>query len=294
MLRFNSIEIPVSYVEQFSANVLMLAEQRMSRLRHTVQVEPVTGESFAIERLGGIDAPNVVTTLHGDTPLNNTPHSRRWGFMADYDVADLIDRQSRVRMLIDVDSRYTMRHAGTMGRGIDDAIIAALGGTAATGKSGTGTQALPSAQKIAHGSTGLTIAKLIQAKEKLDAAEVDEFIPRYAVVGSKEVRQLLEDDKITSNDYNTVKALVQGQVNEFMGFNFIRSERLPVGVIAANIRQCYFYAQTAVTLGIAMEPNSVASVRPDKRMASQIYTSGTWGAVRGEDVQVVEVAADET
>lgn len=291
MLRFNSIDVPVSYVEQFSANVLMLAEQKMSRLRSTVQIEPVTGESFAIERLGGIDGPNVITTLHGDTPLNNTPHSRRWGFMADYDVADLIDKQSRVRLLIELDSKYTMRHAGTMGRGIDDAIIAALGGSAAEGKTGTSSVALPAAQKIAHGSTGLTIEKLIQAKEKLDAAEVDEFIPRFAVVGSKEIRQLLEDDKITSADFNTVKALVQGNINDFMGFKFIRSERLPV---ASSIRLCYFYAQTAVTLGIAMEPNSVASVRPDKRNSSQIYTSGTWGAVRGEDVQVVEVAADES
>lgn len=293
MLRFNSVTIPTSYVEQFSANVLMLAEQRMSRLRQTVQIEPVTGESFAIERLGGIDAPNTIATLHGDTPLNNTPHTRRWGFIADYDVADLIDKQSRVRLLIDVDSKYTMRHAGTMGRGVDDSVITALGGSAAEGKSGTTITALPAAQKIAHGSVGLTISKLIQAKEKLDAAEVDEFITRYMVVGSRQVRDLLEDDKITSADFNTVKALVAGQVDQFMGFTFVRSERLPVGVIAASIRQCYAYAQTALTLGIAQEPTSVASVRPDKRMASQIYTYGTWGAVRTEDVQVVEVAASE-
>ena len=132
-----SISIPESYVEQFSANVHMLAEQKMSRLRQAVRVEPVTGESAAFERIGGIDAPNKITTLHGDTPLNNTPHTRRWAFMADYDVADLIDRQSRVKLLIDPDSVYTRRHAGTMGRGIDDSIIAALGGSAATGHTGT-------------------------------------------------------------------------------------------------------------------------------------------------------------
>ena len=293
MLRFNSVTIPESYVEQFSANVLLLAEQRMSRLRSTVMIEPVVGESFAIERLGGIDAPNTVTTLHGDTPLNNTPNSRRWGFMADFDLADLIDKQSRVRMLIDVDSKYTMRHAGSMGRGIDDSIIDALGGNAAEGKSGTTIVALPTAQKIVHGSVGLTIAKLIQAKEKLDAAEVDEFIPRTFACGSRQIRDLMEDDKITSADFNTVKALVEGKVDTFMGFNFVRTERLDVGIVAASIRQCYAYANTAVTLGIAQEPQSIASVRPDKRMSSQIYTFGTWGAVRGEDVQVVEVQASE-
>lgn len=289
-----SIQIPDSYVEQFSAQVHLLAEQRMSRLRNTVRLEPVTGESAAFERVGGIDAPNEIAELHGDTPLNNTPHSRRWAFMKDYDVADLIDKQSRVRLLIDPDSVYTMRHAGTMGRGVDDSIISALGGSAAEGKSGTSTQALPDAQKIAHGSTGLTIAKLIQTKEKLDAAEVDEFIPRFFVCGSRQMRDLLEDDKVTSRDFNTVQALVRGEIDTFLGFRFIRSERLVVGTIAANIRECYGYAQTGVVLGVADEPQSVAAPRPDKRMAQQIYTWGTWGGVRMEDVQVVQVACDES
>lgn len=288
-----SITIDQSIVEQFSGNVHMLAEQRMSRTRATVITEPVTGESFAIERIGGIDAPNQITNRHGDTPLNNTPHSRRWGFIADYDVADLIDKQDRVKLLIDPDSKYTLRHAGTMGRGVDDAVISALGGNAAQGKSGTTTVALPSGQKIAHGSTGMTIAKLIQAKELLDAAEVDEFIPRFFLAGSRQIRDLLEDDKITSSDFNTVKALVAGTISEFMGFTFVRSERLVVGTIAASIRECYAYAQQAVTLGIAQEPTSVASTRPDKRNAAQIYTYGSWGAVRVEDEMVVQVACSE-
>lgn len=287
-----SITIDQSIVEQFSANVHMLAEQRMSRLRSTVNIESVTGESFARERIGGIDAPNQVTTRHGDTPLNNTPHSRRWGFITDYDVADLIDRQDRVKLLISPDSMYTMRHAGTMGRGVDDAIISALGGSAVQGKSsGSSSVALPSAQKIAHGSTGMTIAKLIEAKEILDAAEVDEFLPRFAVMGSRQIRDLLEDDKVSSADYNTVKALVRGEIDEYMGFTFVRSERLSV---ASSIRKCYVYAMPAITLGIAQEPTSVASPRPDKRMAQQIYTYGSWGAVRLEDEMVVEISADES
>ncbi len=286
-----SIEIPVSYVEQFSANVHLLAEQKMSRLRNSVRQDPVTGESAAIERVGGIDKANVIASLHGDTPLNNTPHSRRWLFMQDFDVADLIDKQSRVKLLIDPDSVYTRRHAGTMGRTMDDTIIAALEGNAAEGKTGTTLVALPAAQKIASGGTGMTIAKLIQAKEKLDAAEVDEFIPRFAVISSRGLRDLLEDDKITSNDFNTVKALVRGEIDTFLGFTFLRSERLTK---TGNDRQNFCYAMDGVTLGIGANPQSIASPRPDKRMSQQIYTYGSWGAVRVEDVMVVQVDSDET
>lgn len=288
-----SITIPVAFVDQFSANVHMLAEQRMSRLRSTVMVQSVTGDSWAVERLGGIDTPNAVTTRHGDTPLNSTPHTRRWGFVADYDVADLIDKQDRVKLLIDPDSKYTIRHAGTMGRAVDDAIITALGASVVEGHTGT---ASPTAfdtanQEIASGSTGMTVSKLIQAKEKLDAAEVDEFYTRYFILGSRQLRELLEDDKIASQDYNTVKALVRGEIDQYLGFTFIRTERLPV---ASSIRSCYAYVQPAIDLRFAQEPNSIASDRPDKRHAKQIYTYGSWGALRTEDVMVVRVLSDES
>ena len=51
---------------------------------------------------------------------------------------------------------------------MDDEIISALIGSANTGKTGSTSVALPAAQKIAHGSAGLTIAKLVEAKQKLD------------------------------------------------------------------------------------------------------------------------------
>lgn len=285
-----SFSIPQSYVEQFSSFVQMLSEQRMSRLRRTVRMDTVVGESAAIERMGGIDKPNQVTELHGDTPLNSTPHSRRWLFIASYDVADLIDNTSQVRLLIDPQGRYVMRHAGTMGRGIDDTLIEALGGTAIEGKNKGTPVALPAAQKIASGTTGMTIQKLNEAKERLDAAEVDEFWERYIVLTSRQLRELLEDDKVTSNDFNTVKALVRGELDEFLGFTFVRSERL---LKPAADRLCYAYAQPGVTLGIAAEPQSAVDPRPDKRRSMQVYTWGSWGAVRVEDEMVVEIACTE-
>lgn len=286
-----SIEIPVSYVNQFSSRVHNLAEQRYSRLRPTVTMEPFeAGESFTVERVGNTDKPNPISNLHGDTPLDNTPHSRRWGYLKGFDTADLIDKQSRVRLLIEPDSVYVQKHSGKMGRGMDDEIISALGGTAAEGKNGTTLVALPSAQKIAHGSVGLTVAKLMEAKRRLDAAEVDDFATRFMVATSTQIMNLLEDDKVASNDFNTVKALVRGEVDEYLGFKFIRSERL---LKVSTSRFCYAYTQDAVRFCVAVEPNSIASDRPDKRHSKQIYTYGEWGAVRAEDVRVVEIECTE-
>lgn len=286
-----SVDIPVAYVTQFSTNVHLLAEQQYSRLIGTVQREDVTGESWTVEITGGIDAPNEINERHGDTPLNNTPQTRRWGFIRDYDVADLIDKQDRVKMLIQLDSIYTRRHAGTMGRGMDDAIISALYATAVTGHTGSGTSAFPtSTQQLTSGSTGLTIDKLNRAKEILDSNEVDEMYPRFFILGARQLRELLEDDKITSSDFNTVKALVQGQIDEFLGFKFIRTQRL--GLVSTE-RNCFAYAQPAIRFGMGMAPNTVASPRPDKRYSQQIYTTGSWGALRTEDAMVVSVLCSE-
>lgn len=286
-----SFDIPVSFVQQFSANVHLLAEQRYSRLRATVMTEQVTGESWAIETMGGIDAANQVTTRHGDTPLNSTPQARRWGYIKDYDVADLIDKPDKAKLLIDPTSYYTMRHAGTMGRSIDDACIAAIGGVASTGHTGTGTASLSGSQLIADGSTGLTIDKIMQAKQVLDHNEVDEFYQRYAWVTSRQVRDLLNDDKVTSADFNSIQALVQGKIDTWLGFKFVRTERL---ILASSVRNCYFFAQPGVRLGLQREPSSEVNVRPDKRNSMQVYTSGGWGAVRVEDAMVVQVGANES
>jgi hypothetical protein len=286
-----SVTIPAHFVKQFGTNVHLLAEQRFSRLRDTVTVRDVTGESFTEERIGTTkDTANVVTNRHGDTPLNNTPHTRRWGFVADYDVADLIDKQDRVKMLVDIDSAYTLRHAGVMGRSIDTTIIAALEGSVIEGQTGGTTTTFPAAQQIASGSVGLTIGKLIEAKKKLDAAEVEDFMERFFICSAEQIADLLEDDKVTSKDFNTVQALVRGDIDTFLGFKFRRTERL---TSSGGARLCYAYARPGVVFGAQVSPTTIASDRPDKRHAKQIYTYGSWGALRREDAMVVQVACTE-
>ena len=88
--------------------------------------------------------------------------------MADYEWADLIDQQDRVRTLIDPTSSYALAAAYALGRSMDDEIIASVSGNAFGGETGSTTIALPAGQKITEsGTAGLTIAKLRSAKELL-------------------------------------------------------------------------------------------------------------------------------
>ena len=113
-----------------------------SRLRAAVDVETVTGKNAYFDQVG-VTAAVERTSSHADTPQIDTPHSRRRVSLADYEWADLIDDQDKVRMLIDPTSSYAKAAAAAMGRAMDDVIITALGGTAYTGETGSTSTALP-------------------------------------------------------------------------------------------------------------------------------------------------------
>jgi len=122
-----SVQITTAFVEQYKSNVFHLAQQKGSRLRDAVRTETVVGKAHFFERIGSTAALKR-TSRHSDTPRVDTPHSRRKVTMDDYDWADLIDNEDKVRMLISPSSEYAQAGAWAMGRAMDDAIIDAASG----------------------------------------------------------------------------------------------------------------------------------------------------------------------
>ncbi len=225
----------------------------------------------------------------------DTPHDRRRLSLADYEYADLVDDQDKVRMLIDPTSSYARAAAAAMGRAMDDVIITAATGTANTGETGSGSATLDSTNNSvgsASSNDGLTLAKLREAKRKMDLNDVDPSIPRYIAVGPKQIEDLLGDTTVTSSDFNTVKALVQGELDTFMGFRFIMSNRLTVD--ANDIRKCFAWAEDGLTLGVGKDISARIDERADKGYATQVYYCMSIGAVRMEEDKVVQIFCDET
>ena len=284
-----STQITTAFVNQFSSNVSMLSQQMGSLLRGAVDTESVTGEKAFFDQIGE-SAAVARTSRHGDTPLVETPHSRRMVTLTTYEWADLIDDSDKVRMLIDPTSSYARAAAAAMGRAMDDTIISALGGTAKTGKEGTTSTAFPSGQKIAHGSAGLTVAKLVSAKKLLDTQSVDPSIPRYIVVSPEQIEDLLNTTSVTSSDFNTVKALVQGDVDTFVGFKFITSNRLSDD---GTSRLCYAWAQDGCKLAVGKDVMARIDERSDKSYSTQVFYCATFGSTRMEEDKVVEIACNE-
>jgi hypothetical protein len=267
-----------------------LSQQKGSLLRDKVRLESVTGKNAFFDQIGSVTA-TVRTTRHSDTPQADTPHSRRRVSLVDYEFADLVDDLDKVRMLVDPTSSYAQAAAYAMGRAMDDAIIAAATGSADTGVAGGTAVALPAGQIITEGgTTGMTIAKLREAKEIIDLADVDPSLPRHIIVSPKQISDLLGTTEVSSSDFNTVKALAQGDINTFLGFNFVVSNRLAV---ASQIRDCIAFVGDGIALAVGKDSTARIDERSDKGYATQVYYSAAFGATRMEEEKVVKIQAYE-
>lgn len=284
-----SVTVPQHYVQQFRDNVMLLAQQRGSKLRGTVREESMTGVKGFFDRIG----PTTVTeklTRHDDTPQIDTQSSRRAITLRDFGWADLVDNEDQLRMLLDPKSAMTRNAVMAMGRQIDDLIIAAFNGTAEEGQFGGTTVTFPAAQQILHGSTGLTVDKVKQTLRTFEENDVDTS-ELFWVISPIAKEDLLGNTEVTSSDFVTDKPLVNGRIGFWMGFNWIVSSRLPV---ASNIRSTFAYSMDGMGLKVGKDITTRVATRHDKWDAAEILLTMSFGATRIEDVQVMEIQVDET
>jgi hypothetical protein len=244
-----------------------------------------------------------LTARAADTNISDVALAKRWLRPYPYEHATLFDEWD-AEYLGEVSlpqSETVSNHAMAYMRTCDKVIIDAALGSAYTGETGVTPTALPAGQKVAvdyveTGSTansGLTIAKLRQAAYLLNEAEVDDSDPRVLVVSAKQIQDLLRTTEVTSADFNSVKALVQGDIDTFLGFKFRRvaSSLLPYNS-STGVRTCFAYVRSGLKLADAGRKVHV-DIRADKSHALQIRTVASLGATRMEEKKVVEIAADE-
>lgn len=282
--------ITTAMVKQFGANVQHLAQQKGSRLRNAVRVETgVVGEEAYFDQLGSTAAIKR-TTRNSDTPLIEADYQRRRVTIYDYEWATLVDKQDKRKLKItDPASDHAMSAAWALGRSMDDAILDAATGTAYTGKAGGTSTSLGAGQIILGASSGITLAKLREAKKILDAADVDPDEPRFCAVDATALYQMLNITQMTSADYNSVKALVQGEIDTFLGFKFILTNRLNTESSAAAYTYAVCWAKTGLLLAVQDEISAKIEDRADKSYSTQIYLSMGIGATRMEEDRVVAI-----
>src|SRR3990167_1059185 len=283
--------ITIAFVKQFGSTMNLLSQQKGSRLSSCVQLETgAFGEEEYFDQYGSDEAKEKVSR-NVDVEYAADDYKRRRVSFTDTYWAKLIDKEDKLAMLIEPTSGLMQAGAWAIGRKLDDKIITAFSGTASTGKAGATSTAFTAANQIAVGAAGLTLSKLIQAKELLDAADVDPDEERYFALAASQVSDLLNITEVKSMDYNTQNALVEGRINTFLGFRFVRTQRI---TISGTTRTCLAWAKSGMLLAKRTEMIAKLDVIPTKHYATQAYASVSSGATRMEEAKCVEVACLES
>lgn len=194
-------------------------------------------------------------------------------------------------MLIDPQSDYAINAAWALGRSIDDAIIETFANTAYAGKAGGTATIFTAANIVSAGATRLTLQKLLDAKLLLDKADVDPNEARYIAITATQLSDLLNISEIKDADYNTVRALVRGEVDTFLGFKFIICNRLATN--AAGHRIIPMWVRSGTLLALSKDINTRMNERSDKSYATQVYACMSIGATRMEEEKCVQILCTE-
>ena len=293
-MAFSGTQLDVR-AQDYSKIILPLARQEKSMLFDKVYVKNgFVGKSFYQDQIGKWSM-TMKTTSNPSTPENDPNLARTRVDIATYNDARLMDRSLLLQELSDPMNAASVCIQSSVGIQIDKIIYDALGADALRGETGATTVALPTKQIIASSydaKGGLTTAKIRKAAEILNAAGVPHG-ERTFVTSAAGLSQLLGTTEATSSDYNTVKTLVNGELNTWLGFNFVV---LPDGVInkEGNIADYYAFHKTGICFGMLEELFLRMEERADKSYSKQIFYEISAGAGRLEEEKVVKIQCDES
>jgi hypothetical protein len=284
-----SAEITTQRSIEYTTNLQLLSQQLGSRLRGAVMVGSHRGkQAVPVDQIGTVEA----YAIAGRRQNNNyadTPHRRRWVFPQRYAVHDTIDIADQVELLADPSSQYARAQTAAIGRLMDRKILLAGTGTSTTGESAGSTEAFDTTNnKIVHGSAGFTFDKLNQAVRIIREQTKDFVSGIVCAVNARGIEDLLAETKVGSADYNTVRTLVNGEVNTFMGVRFIPTEETSVLTVSTTY-SALMWVPSGMHLGVWEDINGRVDVLPEMEHLTQISAYANFGATRLEQAKVVQI-----
>lgn len=277
-----AVSISNAFVTLFDAEVKQ-AYQAESVLRNTVRLRSgVEGSTHKFPKIGkGVAQVRIPQT---DVTPMNVSYSQATVTLSDYIAAEYSDIFNQAKVNFDERSELVQVVSKSIGRRADQLIIDAL---AASGTSNT------VASSVGGSNTDLNLDKLLAAKKLMDAGNVP-MEGRHLLIHANNLSALLGETEVTSSDYNSVKALVSGEVNTFLGFQFHTiGDRDEGGLsISSGDRVVYAWHQQAIGMAEGMGIRTEINYIPEKtsHLVSSMFSAG---AIAIDAEGVVAITCDE-
>jgi len=260
-----AVGISNAFVQLFDAEVKQAYQASRALAGLTRERTNVEGNQVKFPKIGkGTATVRVPQT--DVTPLNVT-YSQVTATMSDYIAAEYSDIFSQQKVNFDERRELVQVVGAAIGRRMDQLTIDALA------SSGT---SLTVATSIGGAGTNMNIEKLIEAKKLLDAGNVP-MEGRCMLIHANTLAGLLGETQVTSADFASVKALVQGDIDTFMGFKFVTlGDRDEGGLPLPSTRTCFAFHRDAVGVGIGMNQKSEINYVPEKTsfLVSSMFSAG--------------------
>lgn len=279
-----SISLSNAFVTLFDAEVKQAYQGKAMLVPAVRQRRGVEGSTVKFPKVGkGVATVRVPQT--DITPLN-VGFSSVTLTLSDYNAAEYSDIFSQAKVNFDERQELVQVVAGAMGRRQDQMILDALNASSTS---------LTVANSIGGATTNMNIAKLREAKRLMDKNNVPPD-GRNIIIHGNGLANLLSETSVTSSDFNSVKALVQGELNTFLGFTFhVLGDRSEGGLpIDGSLdRTCYAFHKDAVGYGegIAMRTEINYIAEKTSWLVNEVFSAG---AVAIDDEGIVKITCRET
>jgi len=262
-----SVSLSNAFVTLFDAEVKQ-AYQGKAQLVGAVRARRgVEGSTVKFPKVGrGVATPRIAQT--DVTPLN-VGFSQVTLTLADWNAAEYSDIFSQAKVNFDERQELVQVVATAMGRRQDQMILDALAASSTS---------LTVGNDIGGTDTNLNVAKLREAKRLMDKNNVP-MDNRHIVIHANGLSSLLSETSVTSSDFNTVKALVQGDINTFLGFQFhVLGDRSEGGLAidGSNDRTCFAFHRDAVGYGEGIGMRTEINYIPEKTswLVNEVFSAG--------------------
>ena len=283
-----SITLSTAAQAEFDTQVKQ-AFQKSGMLREAVTVRNnVKASTYRFNSLGK-GLANQKAVHENVTPMN-VAHSNQTATLSGWYAPEYTDFFSNEEAPFDEKVELVHAISGALGRRQDQLILDQMAESVITYAS---TQIVTAA--IGGADSNLNVEKLIEAARLLD----DQGVPssdRYFIGSTNGKAALLNTTKATSSDFNSVQALVRGDINTFMGFKFIWIETrteggLPIG--AGDVRENYAIHKSAMGLAIGNDVTAKTTFIDEK---DAWLSNGKMraGAIARDHLGLVKVLTDET
>lgn len=275
--------ISTAFIATFDAEVKQ-AYQGAAKLFGTIRTKTgVNGSTHRFPKLGkGLAQPRIPQT---DVVPMNVQHSNVTATLEDWSAPEYSDIYDLQKINFDERKELKMAIASAMGRRMDQLTLDAADAGASATQVGTAVGA----------GVGLNTAKLRRAKRLMDAAGVP-ATDRTFVHSAVGLEQLLGETDATSSDFNSIKALVNGELNTWLGFKFIMIEDRDEGgldITGANVRKNFAYHKAALGIAVGMDMRTEMNYVPEKTswLINGMFSAGAVGI---DSSGIIEVLSDET